>query len=730
MIPILFPADAETFTTQGLGALSGAISCIVTEVANGEYELEMEYPVSGIHFEEIQKETIIYQIPSPYRAPQPFRVYKIAKEMDGVAMVYANHISYDLRGVPVKPFSAQSAAEAMSRMEASTMKDCPFSFNTDKDVESAFSLKVPTACRSVLGGISGSILDVYGGEYLFDTFVVKLMTNRGSDNGVTIRYGKNLTDMVSEENALDYVTGIVPFWQQEDVVVYGDIQWKDDVEQGRAIPKDFSESFEEEPTVEELEAAAKAYVDKLEGPKVSIEVEFENLAQMSGYEGLEQLEKCDLFDTVTVQHGSMGVNVKAKIVEVKTDALLERYKSVTVGTVSASIAQTIVDQQKELQEKTGESQLKRAVDAATAALTGTMGGNLRFLTDDNGHPTGFVIMDTDDVNTAQKVWRYNLAGWGVSRNGINGQYEMAATLESGIVADMITAGTLQGIKIIGDTGSIGGLEMSKSTLSVTFRKDFPTFTQDDLDKAQAYILGTGTLTDEEFENYDVNMDGRLSSLDLLIMQKMINGQEDTYSEGTITISATDPKRCICIEVTGGYRAGEKTYLGFGGVSASRVVADAFACGDKNGLNTTVSPGTGLTVQGGLVTGTTPFEGTVLWSGAELMGAGTTITLAEAVSDQPHGIVLAFSDYRPDTGVVNNWNWSTHFVPKWKVANHSGAGQTFLLLGNPTFSYVAAKYLNINDGTILGNANNTLTGTGASGITYNNNYQVLRYVLGV
>lgn len=466
MIPILFPADATTFTTQGLGALSGAISCIVNEVANGEYELEMEYPVSGIHFEEIQKETIIYQIPSPYRAAQPFRVYKIEKKMDGVATIYAHHISYDLRGIPIRPFSAASAVETMSKLENYAMKECPFSFSTDKTVESTFFLKVPTACRSMLGGISGSILDVYGGEYLFDGFSVKLLTNRGSDNGVTIRYGKNLTDMVGEEDALNYVTGIVPYWAMEDVVVYGDIQWKDGAEQGRAVPKDFTDSFGTEPTVEDLETVAKAYVDKLEDPRVSIEVAFENLAQMSGYEGLELLEKCDLFDVVTVQYGSMGVNVKAKIVEIETDALLEKYKSVTVGNEAASIAQTIVDQKKELQEKTSESRLQQTVNAATAALTGTLGGNFRLLTDDNGHPTGFVIMDTDDVNTAQKVWRYNLAGWGVSQNGINGPYEMAATLESGIVADVITAGTMLADRILGGTLTLGGASNAKGVLSV------------------------------------------------------------------------------------------------------------------------------------------------------------------------------------------------------------------------------------------------------------------------
>ena len=81
MIPILFPSTATEWTTQGLGALSDAISCTVTEERNGVYELEMQYPMSGIHFAEIADRCIIFAIPSPYRSPQPFRVYRITKPL-------------------------------------------------------------------------------------------------------------------------------------------------------------------------------------------------------------------------------------------------------------------------------------------------------------------------------------------------------------------------------------------------------------------------------------------------------------------------------------------------------------------------------------------------------------------------------------------------------------------------------------------------------------------------
>ena len=108
MIPVLFPANATTYFTQGLGALTDTISCTVTEELNGEYELEMQYPLEGIHFDEITDRSIIYAIPSPYRSPQPFRIYRITKPLNGIVTIYARHISYDLSGIPLNPFTANS----------------------------------------------------------------------------------------------------------------------------------------------------------------------------------------------------------------------------------------------------------------------------------------------------------------------------------------------------------------------------------------------------------------------------------------------------------------------------------------------------------------------------------------------------------------------------------------------------------------------------------------------
>ena len=212
MIPILFPPGAVEFKTQGLGALSDAISCTVTEERNGAYELEMQYPMGGLHFDEITDRCIVYAIPSPYRLPQPFRIYRITKPLDGVCTIYAQHISYDLSGVPLNPFTASNAPAAMAGLQSNAAVVSPFKFWTDKSTAAAFSVEVPSSTRSVLGGSQGSILDVYGGEYEWDSFTVRLHGQRGQDNGVVIRYGKNLTDIEQDRNIANVATGIYPYW--------------------------------------------------------------------------------------------------------------------------------------------------------------------------------------------------------------------------------------------------------------------------------------------------------------------------------------------------------------------------------------------------------------------------------------------------------------------------------------------------------------------------------------
>lgn len=449
MKPILFPSTATEFTTQGLGVLTDAISCTVTEERNGAFELTMQYPDTGVHFDEITDRCIIYAIPSPYRAPQPFRIYRITRPMDGIIMVYAQHITYDLSGVPLNPFTAINAPDALSKLSLNAAVDSPFTFWTDKSTVASFAVSTPSSTRSVLGGSSGSILDVYGGEYEWDGFTVRLYGHRGYDNGVVISYGKNLTDIEQDRNISNVATGIYPYWTNaEGALVTCDpkiVNAPGTYDFTRVVPVDFSNDFEGQPTPAQLQARAEKYVEdnKIGIPKTSITASFVQLEQFPEYEDLALLEKCDLCDTVTIRYPQLGVEAKAEIVKIETDVLLERYNSVEIGDVRTNIADTIVGQQQEIKQKPSETYLREAVLALTETIFGASGGAVRLLdTNNDGMPDTLYIADDPDPTKARNVWRFNHEGWGASESGYNGPFSYGATLKNGMVADFITAGTL------------------------------------------------------------------------------------------------------------------------------------------------------------------------------------------------------------------------------------------------------------------------------------------------
>lgn len=350
--PVLYEAAETDFSHGGFGFLSDCIQCEVTEEANGEFELSMRYPIDGIHFENIENRCIIKARLEKDRNQQLFRIYSIKKTMSKVVTIKANHISYDLSGIPVSPFSAENAQQAMARLKENAAVDCPFEFWTDKDTSSDFTVAVPSSIRSNLGGSEGSIVDTFGGEYEFDNFAVKLYNSRGEDRGVSIWYGKNLIDINQEENISSVSTGVYPYWvNYEDGKV---IQLPEKVVNApgtynftRILPLDLSGAFQNEPTEEEMRSFTQNYLSKnqIGVPAVSISVSFAQIHQSEEYKHLNLHERVSLFDTISVQFPMLNVSAKAKVVKIVYNVLLDRIESAFIGSLRANIADTIANLQ-------------------------------------------------------------------------------------------------------------------------------------------------------------------------------------------------------------------------------------------------------------------------------------------------------------------------------------------------------------------------------------------------
>jgi phage minor structural protein len=449
MNPVLYESTESTFETNGLGVLSDTISCQVVEERNGIFEITLEYPLTGIHYQEIKQRRIIFIKPNPYEDPQPFRIYRITKPLSGKITVYAQHISYDLSGVPVSPFSSGSVTGALSGLKTNAAVTNPFSFWTDKTSTGDFAVTAPTSTRTLLGGSDGSILDVFGGEYKFDRWTVRLYNNRGKNSGVSIRYGKNLMDLQQDENISNVVTGIYPYWLSSEgeltelpekiVNAPGTYDFT------RISAIDFSGDFEEAPTEEQLRDRANDYIssNNVGVPTVSITVEFQPLEQTEEYKDIALLERVNLCDTVNVEYSELGVSATAKCVKTTYDALKDKYISIELGDAKTNIADTIIQQQQEINEKPSVSFLEQAVINATNWITGNKGGYVIFQRNADGQPYEILIMDTPDINTATKVWRWNNGGLGYSSNGYEGPFATAITQDGAIVANFITTGTLQ-----------------------------------------------------------------------------------------------------------------------------------------------------------------------------------------------------------------------------------------------------------------------------------------------
>lgn len=370
--PILYSATETDFDHNGIGILSACVSCEVTEEANGIFELAMTYPMDGVHFAEIGDRSIIKAKADQFREPQLFRAYAISKPMNGIVTVLAEHISYDLSGIPVKPFSAPTATSALSMLKSNAVVDCPFDFWTDKATQANFKVSVPASIRSRLGGVAGSILDVYGGEYEFDNFTVKLHNSRGQNRGVSIRYGKNLTDIQQDQNCSNVSTGVYPYWVSQDGAVLVELPEKIVNAPGtynfvKIRTLDLSAEFETQPTVEQLRSKTETYIknNNIGVPVVSWSVSFEQLSKSEEYKHLALLERVGLFDTVNVEFPALGVSATAKAVKMVYDVLADRVKSVTLGSVRANIADTVANQSVQITE-TAKSEAKRAVNGQTS----------------------------------------------------------------------------------------------------------------------------------------------------------------------------------------------------------------------------------------------------------------------------------------------------------------------------------------------------------------------------
>lgn len=461
MIPILFKADATSFTSFGIGVLRDCTSCEVTEERNGAYECVFKYPTNGQFYAEIKTERLVKAKPNDTANDQVFRIYRITTPLNGIVTVYAQHLSYDLSNVAALQWSSESISPslAMERLFANTATEHNFTCQTDYSAAKPFSVSRPQSVRACLGGTAGSFLDLWGGEFEWDNFLVKHHQGRGQQTGVVIEYGKNLTSMEHDNDNTEVYTDMLPYAVQtaedgtETVITLPEVLLPitdSTLVQDKTLIKDFTESFDYGTaiTADMLRAKANNYLsaNPMGVAMPTLTVAFEPLWKQPEYAAV--LERVSLCDTVTIRHSLLGITSKAKVIKTVYDTLAEKYISITLGSSKANLINNVTAAQTAAESVSAKvdrfpALINSAIKTATSLITGQSGGYVVIHTDtDSGKPYELLILDTPDIESAVNVWRWNLGGLGFSDNGYNGPYETAITADGQIVADFITSGTL------------------------------------------------------------------------------------------------------------------------------------------------------------------------------------------------------------------------------------------------------------------------------------------------
>ena len=421
--PILYNKDTTQFNNLGLGILKDAISCTVTEERNGVFQLEMIYPNTGTLANLLKVDHLI-KADAGHRSEskgQVFRIERIDKNIKGQLTIHGRHISYLAQSLALRPsvrINNGTGVQALETWRDSIVGDHPFRVSSNVNGRGSTHLTIQNCqnARQALGGASGSILEVWGGEYLFDNYHIRLLSERGGNANTLISYGRNLVDLDQEENLANTFTSIYPYavygsGNEAQIMTLPSPNFVMDSENAkyfahrRVLPVDFSREFERDvrPTATRLRELGEAYMrtHEIGVPRVSISLSFVDLTKALNGKGLtyEQLNLCD---TVPVYFKKLGIRTHAKVVRVEWNVLLDQYDKIEIGHTKKSLGDTI---------RVIERDMNQVVNDSNSALMAANGKNTVFFGPDEpvANRVGDLWYRPNGEHT--ELWTWNGSAW-------------------------------------------------------------------------------------------------------------------------------------------------------------------------------------------------------------------------------------------------------------------------------------------------------------------------------
>ena len=372
----IFENTATNFTTNGLGPLPDATSAVVTEEINGIFELQFEYPITGLHYAEIKRNRLVVCKPNHYDTEQAFRIYSISKPIGSIVTVNARHIAAsDLPGIILKPptiypgyLNGPSAVQTFLNTSSNYLNTNNFTFTIEPTSSNYCKVPVPMSAWELMGADEYQMLNAFGGEYLFNNFAVTLKTARGINRGVTLRYGKNITDFRQDENIEEVYTGVYPYYYNEDNGrVIGDVQstgtfnyskimlldcsgvdWLD-LGYQNATDDQGNPKYEGAPTKAMLNTYAQDYITKnnVGTPEISMTISFVDLQRAGELDTVAELSRVQLGDTVKIVFPELlDSTTEAECTKTEYNVLTDSYDSITLGDRTTNAADTLAYESK------------------------------------------------------------------------------------------------------------------------------------------------------------------------------------------------------------------------------------------------------------------------------------------------------------------------------------------------------------------------------------------------
>lgn len=363
MNPVLYRADERSFRTFGLGEISDAYKVTVTRERNGNYDLYIKYPVNG-RFASVFKEEMKIKSDAGKRTKwQTFEINRIVKNSSEHIEIYARHISMRTSDIALKPIVKASniTAEAALRLwKDNLVGDDVFDVSSDIQTTGNISWEVDKVgnARKALGGVSGSILDVFGGEYEFDNNLIILHKQMGRKAPTVLEYGRNLLSVEEERLLNGNYTSIYPFArytpsgeESHEVLVtlpehILDSPYLRLYAQRRISLVDFSSKFDDKhpPTAEKLRALGQSYIksNNIGAPKISTEVSYVDLSQTLDYQDFGVMEEVELCDIIPLYYPQFDITTTTeKVVKVVYDVYTDSNEEITLGTIGQSLSSSM-----------------------------------------------------------------------------------------------------------------------------------------------------------------------------------------------------------------------------------------------------------------------------------------------------------------------------------------------------------------------------------------------------